>query len=96
VVSGFWHSHIGWLLEPPAPADRAGVSDLERFPELRVLDRYHHMAPVTVAVGTYVLGAAAIRYQGCQPQQLASRPADAGRWMAQQSPPVPKEFRATV
>ena len=37
--------------------DQAVVPDLARYPELRVLDRYHHAAPVALALGTLASGA---------------------------------------
>jgi stearoyl-CoA desaturase (delta-9 desaturase) len=38
--SGFWHSHIGWILRDEwSGTDEALVKDLLRFPELRLLGR---------------------------------------------------------
>jgi stearoyl-CoA desaturase (Delta-9 desaturase) len=58
VVSGFLHGHLGWLFESDGSGDRAAVSDLERFPELRLLDRYHHVAPIATALALCAFGAA--------------------------------------
>jgi stearoyl-CoA desaturase (delta-9 desaturase) len=57
VVDSFFHSHVGWLFREQA-APPASVADLERFPELRLVDRYHHLAPIATACGTFALGAA--------------------------------------
>jgi stearoyl-CoA desaturase (delta-9 desaturase) len=45
-------------LEAQSTTDLGGISDLERCRELRVLDRYHHLAPLTLALATYGFGAA--------------------------------------
>lgn len=56
VVDGFFQSHVGWLFRPPtAPAGK--VADLARFSELRLVDRYHHVAPVATALATLAAGA---------------------------------------
>lgn len=57
VSDGFLHSHIGWLFRP-LPAAPGNVTDLARFPELRLVDRYHHIAPVLTAVAAFGAGAA--------------------------------------
>jgi len=57
VIDSFWHSHVGWLFrEPTAPS--GNVADLARFPELRLVDRYHHIAPILTALATFGLGTA--------------------------------------
>ncbi len=39
---GFWWSHIGWIMSPDFEATPPGVvRDLEKYPELRWLDRWH-------------------------------------------------------
>ena len=56
VVDGFFQSHVGWLFRPQAvPPDR--VEDLARFPELRLVDRYHHVAPLLTASAAFGAGA---------------------------------------
>jgi stearoyl-CoA desaturase (Delta-9 desaturase) len=57
VQSSFWHSHFGWLFDRTTPPGRAEAADLAQFPELRALDRYHHVAALTAAGATYALGA---------------------------------------
>jgi stearoyl-CoA desaturase (delta-9 desaturase) len=56
VIDGFWQSHAGWLFRPPA-APPGKVSDLARFPELRLVDRYHHLAPILTALAAFGAGA---------------------------------------
>lgn len=60
VVDGFFRSHVGWLFGPPV-AHEAKVTDLARFPELRLVDRYHHIAPVVTALAAFGAGAALSR-----------------------------------
>ena len=39
-LRGFWYSHVGWFLGPDwSRTDESRVSDLARFPELRLLNR---------------------------------------------------------
>jgi stearoyl-CoA desaturase (delta-9 desaturase) len=48
---GFWYSHQGWIQDPqwdPTPLDQ--VRDLSRYPELRWLNRWHFVPPVTLAI----------------------------------------------
>jgi len=39
VIGGFFWAHIGWLFVKSPAKDASGVRDLEKFPELRWLDR---------------------------------------------------------
>ena len=56
---GLTYSHVLWVF---APANRATdaelVADLAVFPELRLLDRFHHLVPALFGLG--VLGAGSI------------------------------------
>jgi stearoyl-CoA desaturase (delta-9 desaturase) len=46
VQSGFWWSHVGWILSTEYDATKLDrVKDLARYPELRWLDRWH-LVPV--------------------------------------------------
>lgn len=54
---GFWYSHVGWILADRYDAtDLARVRDLERFPELRWLNRWFLVPPITLAVLLFLLG----------------------------------------
>jgi len=56
-VHGFLWSHTGWFLTPRNfRTDLSRVPDLAKFPELRWLDRYDMVVPVTLAVCLYVAG----------------------------------------
>jgi stearoyl-CoA desaturase (delta-9 desaturase) len=57
VQRGFWWSHVGWILarrHEPTKLDR--VKDLARFPELRIVDRFTHLAPVALATVLFLAG----------------------------------------
>jgi stearoyl-CoA desaturase (Delta-9 desaturase) len=54
---GFWRSHIGWFLTQKGfHTDRAVITDLNRYAELRWLDRFDVLVPIVFAVGLYLLG----------------------------------------
>jgi stearoyl-CoA desaturase (delta-9 desaturase) len=62
-VHGFWWSHMGWFMERGNFAKgRDGVKDLAKYPELRFLDRFDLVAPVTLAVAMFGLGTLLERY----------------------------------
>jgi stearoyl-CoA desaturase (Delta-9 desaturase) len=57
--SGFWYSHLGWILSPKWEAtDHAMVTDLGKYPELRLLNRASvQLLPAGVlALVTYLVG----------------------------------------
>ena len=52
---GFLYSHVGWIFDhSDAEADLAGVGDLARYPELRLLHRFELAPATTLAVGAYL------------------------------------------
>ena len=54
----FW-AHMGWILcDKHKHPDHQLVHDLLKYPELKFLDRYHFIAPATLAVFLFGLGAA--------------------------------------
>ncbi|MDA0578059.1 MAG: acyl-CoA desaturase [Verrucomicrobia bacterium] len=54
---GLFYAHLGWLMcGKYAKADRALIKDLMAFPELRWLDRFHFVAPLTLAAVVYLVG----------------------------------------
>ena len=55
---GFLWSHMGWFLaHGNYRTESKRIRDLERFPELRWLDRYDIAMPVLLAVSLFVVGA---------------------------------------
>ncbi|MEK6606782.1 MAG: fatty acid desaturase, partial [Myxococcota bacterium] len=54
---GFWWAHCGWILCRRYDAtefDR--VKDLAKYPELRWLNRWHLVPPITLAAGIFLVG----------------------------------------
>jgi stearoyl-CoA desaturase (delta-9 desaturase) len=55
---GFWWSHMGWFLSPRGfRTEWSRIPDLQKYPELRWLDRFDILLPVLLAVAMYALGA---------------------------------------
>jgi stearoyl-CoA desaturase (delta-9 desaturase) len=53
---GFLYAHLGWIFVPRNdPTDHAAVPDLEKFPELRWLDRHFYLPPALLGVATWAL-----------------------------------------
>lgn len=54
---GMLGAHLLWLFDATnQPTRMENVGDLARFPEMRVLDRYHHIVPVATAASLFALG----------------------------------------
>jgi len=54
---GFFYSHVGWVLSREHFATDLGrVKDLAKFPELRFLDRFDILVPISLGVGMFALG----------------------------------------
>ncbi|RMF60378.1 MAG: acyl-CoA desaturase, partial [Calditrichaeota bacterium] len=54
---GFWWSHVGWILCDKYKCTHLKlVKDLEKFPELRFLDRFHILPPVFMAISLFGFG----------------------------------------
>jgi len=60
---GFWNSHaLWWGRVQNIPTRLHLVKDLAKYPELRFLDRFDALAPLTLAALTYLLGAVLQRW----------------------------------
>jgi stearoyl-CoA desaturase (delta-9 desaturase) len=69
---GLWWSHVGWIWSVRSRSpDLTFVRDLTRFPELERLDRWHALAPLSLALATYALGEA---LAGLRPELGTSGP----------------------
>ena len=56
-VKGLFYAHIGWVMcAKYAKTELQRIPDFAKYPELRFLDRWHSLPPLTLAVGLYVLG----------------------------------------
>jgi stearoyl-CoA desaturase (delta-9 desaturase) len=54
---GFFWSHIGWLFAGTSGnCDREAVRDLEKYPELRLLNRYHHVPGILFGAAVFAIG----------------------------------------
>lgn len=57
VTGSLWWSHIGWLLAGKSSGyDSRTIGDFERFPELRLLNRYHRVPAVMFGTAVFALG----------------------------------------
>jgi len=51
VTKGFWYGHVGWIFDPElTPTRWSRVRDLSRYPELRFLNRFWLLPPLSLAV----------------------------------------------
>jgi len=56
-IHGIWWAHMGWVLSKDFDkADLRLVRDLASFPELRLIERFHYVPPLTLLFGSYLLG----------------------------------------
>jgi stearoyl-CoA desaturase (Delta-9 desaturase) len=54
---GFWWSHVGWILSDKYNDTRFNyIGDFAKFPELRWLNKYYLLPPITFAVALYLIG----------------------------------------
>jgi len=57
VQRGLWWAHVGWIFSRRnGGTNLARVADLARFPEIRWLERWNLLPPVTLAAGLFLWG----------------------------------------
>ena len=57
LLDGFWWSHVGWIISTKYDVtDTEKVRDLEKFPELVWLDKYHLVPSTLLGVALYLIG----------------------------------------
>ena len=57
ITGTLWWSHVGWIFSEKSKETRWKlIPDLTKFPELAWLERYHLVAPLTLAVAMFALG----------------------------------------
>jgi stearoyl-CoA desaturase (delta-9 desaturase) len=57
VHEGFWWSHLGWILSDEYDNyDPQRIADFSRYPELRLLNRFHLAPTIIYAVAIYLIG----------------------------------------
>lgn len=53
---GLWRAHMGWIFQRENDAtDESVIRDLTRLPEIRFIDRYYFLPPISLAVVCYAL-----------------------------------------
>jgi stearoyl-CoA desaturase (Delta-9 desaturase) len=61
VVKGLWWSHIGWLFSGASnDYDEGVIQDFEKYPELRILNKYHTVPAILFGAGLYAVGGFAV------------------------------------
>ena len=53
VRDGFWYSHVGWLFNNTSDTDYQRIPDLNRYPELRFLNKYHLLPAIALGVASW-------------------------------------------
>ena len=57
VQRGFWWAHVGWILASKHTAtDYKTIRDFARYPELRLVDKFHWVAPTVAGLLLFALG----------------------------------------
>ena len=57
IQRGFWWSHVGWIMSKEhLKTQWHQIQDLAKFPELRLLNRYHLVPAIAYAVAFFLLG----------------------------------------
>lgn len=58
IIHGIYYAHVGWVLSAQFLKARLElVKDLTAFPELRLLEQWHLVPPILLAIATFLLGA---------------------------------------
>ncbi len=56
-MKGFWWSHIGWITcDRYNDTEYGAIRDFTKYPELRFLDDYHWIPPITLGLICFLLG----------------------------------------
>ena len=57
VIRGLWWAHIGWIVAGSSSEyDSRVMMDFERFPELRLLNKYHRIPAIVFGAALYAAG----------------------------------------
>jgi stearoyl-CoA desaturase (delta-9 desaturase) len=57
VQRGFWWSHVGWIIDARhKPTDFDRIKDFAKYPELRLLDRFHLTVAVAWGAALFAIG----------------------------------------
>jgi stearoyl-CoA desaturase (delta-9 desaturase) len=56
-IRSFWWAHIGWIVAGSASEyDRRLIQDFEKFPELRLLNKYHRVPAILFGAAVFAVG----------------------------------------
>jgi len=57
VTQGLWWSHIGWIISRKSEDyDRRIIQEFGKYPELRLLNKYHRVPAILLGVALYAIG----------------------------------------
>ncbi len=57
VRDGFWWSHVGWVLcQDFVPTKEENMAEFIKFPEIKFLNKYHFLPPLTLVLFLFGLG----------------------------------------
>jgi stearoyl-CoA desaturase (delta-9 desaturase) len=57
-MGGLWHAHMGWALRGKnADTNLDLIPDFARYPELRLLNKFHYLPGLVLLIGLFVAGA---------------------------------------
>ena len=57
VLRGLWWSHMGWIVAPEAGRyDSRSMQDFSKFPELRLLNKYHRAPAILFGAALFAVG----------------------------------------
>jgi stearoyl-CoA desaturase (delta-9 desaturase) len=63
--TSFWWAHLGWVMTEEAnEAPWDSIQDFRRYPELRLLDHFHWVPGIVLAVVCYLIGAVVGGWRG--------------------------------
>ena len=63
IIHGIWYAHVGWVLSSQFVKPRLELmKDFLKFPEIRLVDRFHLVPPVILGIATYFCGSFLQRY----------------------------------
>lgn len=62
---GFWWSHVGWILcTKYNETETPWIRDFNKFPELRMLNRFHLIPPIMLGTACYLIGGPRLLFGG--------------------------------
>lgn len=63
VQRGFWFSHVGWVMcKKYEKTNVSAIPDFAKYPELRFLNNFHILPPISLALAVYGIGFLLERY----------------------------------